>query len=103
MRLKFDPTDGLEVVAEGRVDVYEARGQLQLYVERLTPRGRGAGTGLPPTGGENSRKEGLFRPGAQGALPRVPRAIGVVTSRTGAAVRDIARTLARRWPAARSI
>jgi exodeoxyribonuclease VII large subunit len=101
MRLKFEPVDGLEVVAEGRVDVYESRGQLQLYVERLTPKGAGALELAFRQLVEKLQKEGLFDPSRKVPLPRVPRAVGVITSRTGAAVRDIARTLARRWPAAK--
>jgi len=98
--LKFTPADGLEVVAEGRVDVYEARGQLQLYVERITPKGAGALELAFRQLQEKLQREGLFDPARKKPLPRFPRAIGVVTAATGAAVRDIARTLVRRWPAA---
>ena len=100
-RLKFQPTDGLEVVAEGRVDVYEARGQLQLYVERMTPKGQGALELAQRQLVEKLQKEGLFEASHKVAPPRFPRAIGVVSSPTGAAIRDITRTLGRRWPAAR--
>ena len=100
-RLKFTPTDGLEVVAEGRVDVYEARGQLQLYVERLTPKGEGALELAFRQLREKLQAEGLFDSARKKPPPRFPRAIGVITSPTGAAIRDIRRTLARRWPAAR--
>jgi exodeoxyribonuclease VII large subunit len=99
-RLKFRPTDGLEVVVEGRVDVYEQRGQLQLYVERMTPRGAGALELAFRQMREKLAAEGLFDASHKVAIPRVPRAIGVITSATGAAVRDIRRTLSRRWPAA---
>jgi len=101
MRLRFRPTDGLEVVAEGRVDVYEVRGQLQLYVERLTPRGAGALELAFRQLHQKLQREGLFDPSHKVRPPRFPRAIGVVTSPTGAAIRDIARTLRRRWPCAR--
>jgi len=100
-RLKFRPTDGMEVVAEGRVDVYDVRGQLQLYVERLTPRGQGALELAFRQLYERLQREGLFDPSHKIPLPRFPRAVGLVTSPTGAAVRDMVRTLRRRWPAAR--
>jgi exodeoxyribonuclease VII large subunit len=100
-KVKFQPEDGLEVVAEGRVDVYEVRGQLQFYVERLTPRGAGALELAFRQLEAKLRAEGLFDPSAKKPIPRFPRAVGVVTSRTGAALRDIRRTLSRRWPAAR--
>ena len=97
-RLKFSPADGLEVVAEGRVDLYETRGQLQFYVEAMTPKGEGALELAFRQLREKLAKEGLFDPAAKKPIPTFPRAIGVVTSPTGAAVRDIRRTLARRWP-----
>lgn len=99
-RLKFQPTDGLEVVVEGRIDVYDVRGQLQLYAERITPKGAGA---LELAFRQLRAKlagEGLFEAACKKTLPRFPRAVGVVTSQTGAAIRDIRRTLMRRWPAA---
>jgi len=99
-KLKFAPADGLEVVVEGRVDVYEARGQLQLYVERMTPRGAGALELAFRQLCDKLRAEGLFDAEAKKPIVRLPRAIGVVTSPTGAALRDIRRTLHRRWPAA---
>ena len=100
-KLKFEPVDGLEVVAEGRVDVYEVRGQLQFYVQRMTPRGQGALELAFRQLCEKLRAEGLFAAEVKKPIPRFPRAVGVVTSPTGAAIRDIRRTLARRWPAAR--
>jgi len=99
-RLKFRPLDGLEVVAEGRVDVYDVRGQLQLYVERLTPRGEGALELAFRQLKEKLEAEGLFDPARKKPIAPYPRAVGIVTSDTGAALRDIRRTLARRWPAA---
>ncbi|MFB3893726.1 MAG: exodeoxyribonuclease VII large subunit [Phycisphaerae bacterium] len=99
-RLKFRPADGMEVVAEGRVDVYDVRGQLQFYVETLTPKGAGALELAFRQLRDKLQKEGLFDPARKVAIPRFPRAVGLVTSPTGAAIRDIRRTLARRWPAA---
>ncbi|MCY2932421.1 MAG: exodeoxyribonuclease VII large subunit [Planctomycetota bacterium] len=97
-KLKFEPADGLEVVIEGRVDVYDARGQLQLYVERMTPRGQGALELAFRQLKDKLEREGLFDPAGKKPIPRFPRAIGLVTSPTGAAIRDIQKTLARRWP-----
>lgn len=99
-RLKFRPVDGLEVVAEGRVDVYDAQGRLQLYVERMTPRGQGALELAFRQLKEKLQAEGLFDPSRKKPIVRFPRAIGVITSATGAAIRDVQRTLRRRWPAA---
>jgi exodeoxyribonuclease VII large subunit len=100
-KLKFAPEDGMEVVADGRVDLYDVRGQLQLYVERLTPKGAGALEVAFRQLREKLSREGLFDAAAKKPLPAFARAVGLVTSPTGAAVRDIRRTLRRRWPAAR--
>ncbi len=99
-KLKFDPEDGLEVVAEGRVDVYEAQGKLQFYVERLSPKGAGALELAFRQLVAKLEAEGLFDPTLKRPLPAYPRTICVITSPTGAAIRDIRRTLARRWPSA---
>lgn len=96
--LKFDLADGLEVVATGSVDVYEPRGQYQLYVRRLEPRGVGALELAFAQLKERLSKEGLFDPSRKRALPKLPVRIAVVTSTTGAAVRDILQTLRRRYP-----
>jgi len=99
-KLRFQIENGLEVVAEGRVDVYEAQGKLQLYVERVTPRGAGA---LELAFRQLVAKldaEGLFDPERKQSVASYPNAICVITSPTGAAIRDIRRTLGRRWPAA---
>jgi exodeoxyribonuclease VII large subunit len=96
--LKFKPQDGLSVIARGRLSVYEARGEYQLYVEYLEP----AGVGALQFAFEQLKKklaaEGLFDEARKKPLPVLPRAIGVVTSPTGAAVRDILRVIQRRFP-----
>lgn len=102
-RLKFRPGDGLEVVATGGIDVFEPRGQYQLYVRRLEPRGIGALELAFRQLKEKLSREGLFDPARKRRLPRFPRTIAVVTSPTGAALRDIVQTLARRWPLAKVI
>ena len=100
-RLKFRPTDGLEVFVEARVDIYDVRGQLQLYVESITPKGAGAlDLAFRQLRGK-LEGQGFFDPTAKRPIPRFPQVIAVVTSATGAAVRDIRRTLRRRWPVAR--
>ncbi len=99
-KLRFTPEDGMEVVVEGKVDVYDVRGQLQLYVERITPKGAGELELAFRQLREKLEREGLFAPERKKPIPRFPRALGVVTSATGAAVRDIRRTLGRRWPGA---
>jgi len=98
-RLKFTPTNGMEVVIVGRIDVYEVRGQLQLYADRMTPCGQGALELAFRQLCDRLRGEGLFDPSIKKALPKYPRGIGIVTSPSGAALRDIRRTLRRRWPA----
>ena len=99
--VRFNVEDGMEVVATGRIDLYERQGRLQFYVERLAPQGTGALELAFRQLKERLEREGLFDPARKKPLVRFPRAIGVITSPTGAAVRDIARTLSRRWPAAK--
>ena len=95
---KFKPQDGLAVLARGRVDVYEARGEYQLQVELIEPQGLGA---LQLAFEQLKKKlaaEGLFAPGRKRPLPRFPRRIGIVTSPRGAAVADMIQILSRRFP-----
>src|SRR5204862_3629767 len=95
---KFKPQDGLAVVARGRIDVYEARGEYQLLVEMLEPQGLGA---LQLAFEQLKKKlaaEGLFAPERKRALPRFPRRIGIVTSPRGAAIADMTHILTRRFP-----
>ncbi len=95
--LKFKPRDGLAVVARGRVSVYEARGEYQLYVEFLEPAGLGALQLAFEQLKQKLAAEGLFDLARKKPLPVLPRAIGVVTSPTGAVIRDILRILRRRF------
>ncbi|MBT3198987.1 MAG: exodeoxyribonuclease VII large subunit [Phycisphaerales bacterium] len=97
-KLKFTPADGMEVLLVGRVDVYEVRGQLQLYAERMEPCGQGALELAFRQLCDKLRAEGLFDPSLKKPIPKFPRSVGVITSLTGAALRDIRRTLRRRWP-----
>jgi len=97
-RLRFTPEDGMEVIVTGEVDVYEPRGQYQLYARRLEPRGVGALEIAFRQLKERLEREGLFDPARKRAIPAVPGRIAVVTSPTGAAIRDILQTIERRYP-----
>ena len=96
-RLKFKPGSGLEVLAHGQVTVYERRGQYQIVLDDMQPKGVGA---LQLAFEQLKRKleaEGLFDARHKKSLPLLPRRIGVVTSPTGAAIRDILHVLDRRF------
>ena len=97
-RLKFQPDDGMAVLARGHVTVYEPRGAYQLQVEWMEPRGKGALQAAFEQLKDKLEKEGLFAKERKKPLPLLPQRIGVVTSPTGAAVRDICRILHRRFP-----
>jgi exodeoxyribonuclease VII large subunit len=97
-RLRFQPEDGMDVLATGGVDVYEPRGQVQFYARTLEPKGIGELELAFRQLREKLEREGLFDPSHKKSLPEYPQRIAVVTSPTGAAVRDIIRTIARRFP-----
>jgi exodeoxyribonuclease VII large subunit len=97
--LKFAPQVGMQVIATGSLEVYTPRGTYQLIVRKLEPRGVGALEVAFRQLKEKLEREGLFDPRRKKALPRIPERIAVVTSPTGAAIRDILHTLARRFPA----
>ncbi len=97
--IKFELKEGLEVVAHGAVDVYPPRGSYQLIISWVEPRGLGALQLAFRQLMEKLEKEGLFREEIKKPLPRFPRRIGVVTSPTGAAIRDIINVISRRFPA----
>ena len=98
IRLKFMPEDGMKVIARGRVSVYEASGQYQLYVDDMQPDGVGALNLAYEQLKEKLQKEGLFSELHKKPLPPYPEKVGVITSPTGAAVRDIINVLGRRFP-----
>lgn len=98
--LSFTPRAGQAVVARVRVTLYEAKGDYQLSVERLEEAGLGALKREFDRLKEKLAAEGLFALERKRKLPRVPQRIGVVTSPTGAAIRDILHVLARRFPPA---
>src|SRR5437016_3770554 len=95
-RIRFRPSDGLLVRVRGRLTVYEPRGEYELMVEALDPVGAGALRVAFEQLKERLAAEGLFDESLKRELPLLPRRIGVVTSPTGAAIRDIIRTIERR-------
>src|SRR5271155_4590148 len=96
--LKFKPQDGVAVLARGRIDVYEARGELQLVVEALEPQGHGALQFAFEQLKKKLAAEGLFDASRKRLLPALPERIGIVTSPSGAVIRDILQILDRRFP-----
>ena len=96
MYLKFRPEDGMEVIVRGRLSVYEPRGDYQIIVEYMEPVGLGSLQLAFDQLKEKLRKEGLFEEAHKIPLPLLPKKVGIVTSPTGAAIRDILRILKRR-------
>jgi exodeoxyribonuclease VII large subunit len=102
-RLRFVPEAGMKVLASGRIGVYEPAGRYQLYVERMRPVGLGD---LAAAFEKLKRKladEGLFDPAHKKPLPAMPATVAVLTSPTGAAVRDVIRVVRARFPATRVV
>jgi exodeoxyribonuclease VII large subunit len=95
--MKFLPEDGLKVTVRGSVSVYEARGEYQIYVESIEPAGRGALQLAFEQLKKRLEAEGLFDASRKKRLPLLPNRIGLITSPTGAAVRDVVRILKRRF------
>jgi exodeoxyribonuclease VII large subunit len=96
--VKFKFSDGLKILARARVTSYEPRGELQLVISAAEPRDKGALQLALEQLKAKLAAEGLFDADRKKALPPYPRAVGVVTSGQGAAVRDIINVLSRRWP-----
>src|SRR3984957_16432720 len=95
--LKFKPEDGLHITVRGALSVYDARGEYQIYVTNIEPVGLGALQLAFEQLKKKLQAEGLFDQARKQPLPVLPRCIGVVTSPTGAAIRDILRVLKRRF------
>jgi exodeoxyribonuclease VII large subunit len=95
--LKFQLKDGLKVLAFCRVSLYEARGQYQLYIERVEPQGVGALQLAFQQMKERLAKEGLFNEERKRIIPKFPKTVGVITSPTGAAIQDILNVVNRRF------
>lgn len=103
LRLRFGLEDGLHVVVRGRLSVYEPRGEYQLILDHLEPKGRGALQFAFEQLKRRLEAEGLFNAQRKRSLPVFPRTVGIVTSSTGAAVRDLLTVLHRRCPILRII
>jgi exodeoxyribonuclease VII large subunit len=96
-KVSFELKDGLKVVCRGKVSVYEPRGDYQLYIDLIEPKGKGALQLAFEQLKEKLKAEGLFDEKRKRKLPLRPKTIGVVTSPTGAAIRDVLRVLERRY------
>ncbi|HLJ89324.1 MAG TPA: exodeoxyribonuclease VII large subunit [Candidatus Angelobacter sp.] len=94
--LRFKPADGLQIIARGRITIYEQRGELQLSAEFLEPRGAGALQLAFEQLKAKLAEEGLFDRSRRKPIPQLPRKIGIVTSPRGAALQDMLNVLARR-------
>lgn len=97
-RLGFELRDGQEIIAVGRVEVYAPRGSYQLIVQQAIPQGLGALELKLRQLKEKLAAEGLFEPARKRPIPRLPKRIALITSPTGAAVRDMLQVITRRWP-----
>ena len=98
--LRFQPQNGMQVIAAGRVTVFPRDGQYQLYCVRLTPEGAGDLAVAFEQLKARLLQEGIFDPAHKKPIPRMPGRIALVTSQAGAAVRDMLRILGARWPMA---
>ncbi len=96
--LTFTPKDGMQVIVQGQVTVYEKRGNYQLDVWQIQPAGIGALQQAFEQLKQRLQKDGLFDSAHKAPLPRFPQRVGLVTSPTGAAIRDLVSVLRRRWP-----
>lgn len=100
MALPFELRDGMEVICEGNIDLYPPRGTYQLVIRQVEPKGTGALQLALQQLRDRLTAEGLFDPGRKRPLPRFPGRVAVVTSPTGAAIRDFLEVQRRRWRAA---
>ncbi|WP_264738514.1 exodeoxyribonuclease VII large subunit [Cytobacillus firmus] len=98
--MKFRPENGMKVLVRGAISVYESSGQYQIYVQEMQPDGIGELYLAYEQLKEKLEKEGFFSPAHKKDIPRYPRTVAVITSPTGAAIRDILTTLKRRYPIA---
>ncbi|CAH0345679.1 exodeoxyribonuclease VII large subunit [Bacillus sp. CECT 9360] len=101
--LKFTPENGMKVLIQGDVSVYEQSGQYQLYVKAMSPDGIGDLYLAYEQLKKKLEEKGLFSPQHKKEIPRYPKTVGIITSPTGAALRDILITIKRRFPIARII
>ena len=103
MKLRFRPESGMKVILYGRVSLFPKSGQYQIYVTNMQPDGVGALAVAFEQLKRRLHEEGLFDPNHKKPLPRYPERVALVTSPTGAAVRDMIRILGHRWPMAEVI
>jgi exodeoxyribonuclease VII large subunit len=96
--LRFKPADGMHVLARARVGLYEARGEFQLIIEHLEEAGEGALLRAFEQLKSRLAAEGLFAAERKRSVPKLPRRIGIITSPSGAAIRDVLNVIARRFP-----
>lgn len=96
--LSIQPETGLEVIVTGKITSYPARSSYQIVIDSMEAAGAGALLAQLERLKAKLRDEGLFEPGRKSALPRYPRVIGVITSPTGAVIRDILHRIRERWP-----
>lgn len=97
-RLRFRPEEGMEVIATGKLTTYPGSSKYQIVIEQLEPAGAGALMALLEERKRKFAAEGLFDPAAKQLLPFMPKVIGVVTSPTGAVIRDIIHRISDRYP-----
>lgn len=102
-QIPFVPQNGMQIVAAGNISVYERDGAYQLYVERVIPNGAGTLAASYEERKARLLAEGLFDEARKKPLPPFPKSIGVVTSPSGAVLRDIHRVAKRRWPTVRIV
>lgn len=102
-KLKFTPENGLKVIVHGRVSAFVRDGNYQIYVTSMEPDGIGALALAYEQLKKKLAAEGLFNPARKKPLPKIPTRVGIITSPTGAAVRDIINITSRRFPLARLI
>lgn len=101
--LKFIPEDGMKVIVEGKISVYEATGNYQIYIEKMENEGLGNLFQKFEELKKQLEREGLFDESHKVPIPKYPKKIGVITASTGAAIQDIITTVNRRYPIAEII
>lgn len=102
-KLKFVPENGMKIILHGKVSAYPKDGQYQLYADNMEPDGIGALYIAYEQLKAKLEKEGLFNPMYKKPLPKIPKRVGIITSPTGAAIRDIINILGRRFPYAEGV
>ncbi|MBQ4117065.1 MAG: exodeoxyribonuclease VII large subunit [Clostridia bacterium] len=102
-KLKFVPENGMKIILHGKVSAYPRDGQYQLYADNMEPDGIGALYIAYEQLKAKLEKEGLFNPIYKKPLPKIPKRVGIITSPTGAAIRDIINILGRRFPYAEGV